>query len=240
MTTQIMSLRTQVNRTQDQIARASEQVAIARQQLIEATHLLSHLSEQLSTMESQLVRQPTSLLSLPQELRDEILKYLLVQHYCVKLSPKFRSVYDYAKERYLALSEVNKQIRGDVVDVFFRNNRFHWSVCYPPRCIPEEHLRLIPQIYLDSGFYYVGMNISSEEAKLSLDHWGKKWTVPWREGKVSVQSLREPWWPVSESERRHHLRIVMEFQSLLTHGHGVNLRALDFMGRQLIPQWVTK
>lgn len=229
-----------MGQTREQIARASEQVAITSQQLTEATHLLLHLSVQLSTLENQVSRPPANLLTIPQEIRDEILNYLLIQMHSVRLHHGNGFIYDLVKQPYLALSSTNKQLRDEAAYIFFKKNKFSWAVIYElRRHIPADHLRMMAQITLDRH-HSIPMRIYSRGGQLSIRYCGQEWTIHADGSEIKIRPLRQTSSKFSERVRQRPYRVVAAFQRLIVQSSWMDMEALRFMGREVRGYGLTK
>jgi hypothetical protein len=226
--TQVVAFQRQESEAQEQVIHVSEQIAIASQQLGDATRSVATLGMQHSTMEKLLPRQRPNLLSIPQELRDEVFNYILVQEPSISLYHDLDFQYDPVKQPYLALSSTNKQLRHEAVDMFFKKNKFRWSIIRPLGNVPGRHLRRMTQIDFHSSPNCCCMRIYPKEAESLIYWYGQEWTVTAHGGDIKVHSSHAASWV---GQRPY--RVLMEFQGLIAQGPGMNVEALKFIGREL-------
>ena len=221
----VRTLQIQMTQAQMHAARASEQTAIDSRQLVDTTRLLADPSVRSSTTGEALTPHGANLLSIPRELRDEVFSYILVQERSISLYYDHDFEYDSVKQPYLALSSTNRQLREEVGSMFFAKNRFMWSITYPLGSIPGTHLRRMPQIDFHSSRNRCCMRIYLREAELEIYWYGQKWTIPASGGRIS-SSESSSW----VGQRPY--RVLLEFQSLIVQGMGMNMEAMQFIGRE--------
>lgn len=125
-----------------------------------AAQLKANRTGTISQQRADTVR--VGLLTIPRELRDEILKDVLEQEDGIVLT-KARRTKQPASSRqtahsYWALSLTCKQLRDEADQVFYSSNRFEIEIWYELPQLPDRHIALVTHLA-----FFVGTSLSSRD-----------------------------------------------------------------------------